>query len=259
MEELESRQEPELADESPIDETLRITMPEPEVAIESDRHLMAATEALIFASTEPLTEIQLVSALGSSVAGRMVDIVRDLNFEYEREGRAFEILHVAGGYLFFTRRDYSGILRKLFTERSRTRLSRAGLETLAVVAFRGPVTRSEIDEIRGVDSGGVLRTLLDRRLVSVKGRANMLGRPLLYETTPEFLKHFGLSDLSDLPRDSELLREWGQLQSGSESSRTPPQPPDLAFNEIDHTNGHENNAPELPPDGEIGNQKDANP
>jgi segregation and condensation protein B len=108
--------------------------------------------------------------------------------------------------------------------RARTRLSRAALETLAVVAYRGPVTHAEIDEIRGVDCGGVLRTLLDRRLVAVKGRAQVLGRPLLYETTPEFLKHFGLSDLSDLPRDSELLREWGQPRNIEEP--VPAEPPE---------------------------------
>ncbi|MFZ5434061.1 MAG: SMC-Scp complex subunit ScpB [Calditrichota bacterium] len=181
--------------------------------IENEQFLKSATEALIFASPEPLTETNYIAALGKRAAEKLPGIVLELNLDYEREGRAFEILHVAGGYQFFTRRDYSGVLRKLFAERARTRLSRAALETLAVVAFRGPVTRAEIDEIRGVDCGGVLRTLLDRRLVAVKGRANVLGRPLLYETTPEFLKHFGLADLSDLPRDSELLREWGQPRS----------------------------------------------
>ncbi|MDD5087437.1 MAG: SMC-Scp complex subunit ScpB [bacterium] len=183
--------------------------------------LKGATEALIFASTEPLTESQYAAALGKRHASRLGEIVRELNMDYEREGRAFEILHVAGGYQFFTRRDYSGVLRKLFVERARTRLSRAALETLAVVAFRGPVTRGEIDEIRGVDSGGVLRTLLDRRLIAIRGRAQVIGRPLLYETTPDFLKHFGLADLSELPQDSELLREWGQHRDQGESGVTP--------------------------------------
>jgi segregation and condensation protein B len=197
--------------ESPVDLT-----PEDESA-EDSRFLLSATEALIFSSTEPLTATQHVAALGQAVKGKLEEFVQELNREYERDGRAFEIIAVAGGFQFFTRRDYSGVLRKLFVERARTKLSRAALETLAVVAFRGPVTRAEIDEIRGVDSGGVLRTLLDRRLVAVRGRANILGRPLLYVTTPEFLKHFGLADLSDLPRDSELLREWGQARSIDES------------------------------------------
>jgi segregation and condensation protein B len=186
------------------------------------RFLLASTEALIFSSTEPLTESQHVAALGPGVKGRLTEFVKELNDEYERQGRGFEILSVAGGYQYFTRREYSGVLRKLFLERARARLSRAALETLAVVAFRGPVTRAEIDEIRGVDSGGVLRTLLDRHLVAVRGRAKVLGRPLLYETTPEFLKHFGLSDLSELPRDSELLREWGQPRAIEEPALEQP-------------------------------------
>lgn len=194
---------------------------------DNGRFLKAAAEALIFAGTEPLTESQLIAALGDRAKGELAHIVAELNYEYERDGRAFEILHVAGGYQFFTKRDYSGVIRRLSAVRARTRLSRAALETLAVVAYRGPVTRAEIDEIRGVDCGGVLRTLLDRRLVNVKGRANVLGRPLLYETTPEFLKHFGLSDLSDLPRDSELLREWGQARAIEEpvAADQPPEDP----------------------------------
>jgi len=198
--------------ESPLPEDAELPLDVEPVGIPDDngRFLKAAAEALIFASAEPLTESQLTAALGARVKGELPRIVAELNYEYQRVGRAFEILAVAGGYQFFTRRDFSGVLRRLSLARARTRLSRAALETLAVVAYRGPVTHAEIDEIRGVDCGGVLRTLLDRRLLAVKGRAQVLGRPLLYETTPEFLKHFGLSDLSDLPRDSELLREWGQ-------------------------------------------------
>jgi segregation and condensation protein B len=205
--------------ESPLPEDAELPLDIEPVGIPDDngRFLKAATEALIFASAEPLTESQLTAALGARVKGELPRIVAELNYEYQRDGRAFEILAVAGGYQFFTRRDFSGVLRRLSLARARTRLSRAALETLAVVAYRGPVTHAEIDEIRGVDCGGVLRTLLDRRLLAVKGRAQVLGRPLLYETTPEFLKHFGLSDLSDLPRDSELLREWGQPRNIEET------------------------------------------
>jgi segregation and condensation protein B len=174
--------------------------------------LKGVTESMMFSSREPLTEAQYNSVIGHRGKGKLTEFVKQLNLEYEQTGRAFEILFVAGGYQFFTRPDYSGALKKLSVERNRSRVSRAALETLAVVAFRGPVTRLEIDEIRGVDSGGVLRTLLDRHLVAVKGRANVVGKPLLYETTAEFLKHFGLSSLTDLPRDSELTREWGRLQ-----------------------------------------------
>ena len=221
---------------------------------EDGQFLKAATEALIFASTEPLTESQYAAAMGKRHASRLTEIVQELNIDYEREGRAFEILHVAGGFQFFTRRDYSGVLRKLFVERARTRLSRAALETLAVVAFRGPVTRGEIDEIRGVDSGGVLRTLLDRRLITIRGRANVIGRPLLYETTPDFLKHFGLSDLAELPRDSELLREWGQRRDEEDSRASSiGAEPEVTATAID------NGRPAPNPAEETVSEKDANP
>jgi segregation and condensation protein B len=248
------------ADPEPAVEEMRISFSPEDELDEEYRALRAATEALIFSSIEPLTDGQLVAALGDRVKGKLGDFVRDLNVEYERDGRAFEILPVAGGYQFFTRRDFSGVLRKLFVERARTRLSRAALETLAVVAFRGPVTRAEIDEIRGVDSGGVLRTLLDRHLVAVRGRANVIGRPLLYETTPEFLKHFGLSDLSDLPRDSELLREWGQPRAIDET--IPDQPAEFPLTDSADTivNSESENdraaADEIP--GESEPEKDIN-
>jgi segregation and condensation protein B len=225
---------------------------------DNGRFLKSATEALIFASAEPLTEGQLVAALGESVKGELPRIVSELNFEYERDGRAFEILPVAGGYQFFTRRDYSGVIRRLSAVRARARLSRAALETLAVVAYRGPVTRAEIDEIRGVDCGGVLRTLLDRRLVAVKGRAHVVGRPLLYETTPEFLKHFGLSDLSDLPRDSELLREWGQARNIEEPVLTEP-PENPAQTDILFTDDQGNGRMPAPSVEENEPEKDTNP
>jgi segregation and condensation protein B len=186
--------------------------------------------------------------------------VQELNDEYERQGRGFEILTVAGGFQYFTKREFSGVLRKLFLERARARLSRAALETLAVVAFRGPVTRAEIDEIRGVDSGGVLRTLLDRHLVAVRGRAKVLGRPLLYETTPEFLKHFGLSDLSELPRDSELLREWGQPRAIEEPVlEQPPAEDDTEVLELSLSNGQGNSPEDEQPAEETDTEKDIAP
>jgi segregation and condensation protein B len=189
-----------------------------QTAEERHAHLKSVAEALIFATQEPLTEAQFLAVAGKRAKGKLAGLVEELNADYEQEGRAFEILHVAKGYQYFTRTEFSPILRKLFAERSRTRLSRAALETLAVVAFRGPVTRGEIDEIRGVESGGVLRTLLDRRLIMVKGRAEVIGRPMLYETTDEFLHHFGLASLNDLPKHHELTREWGELQQAVEEA-----------------------------------------
>ena len=233
----------ELREVEPVEEPAPVDTEAQQRADEDYRFLKAAAEALVFASLEPLTEDQFVAAIGAKHRGKLDGLVQELNRDYEREGRAFEILHVARGYQFFTRQDFSGLLRRVFAERAKSRVSHAALETLAVVAYRGPVTRAEIDEIRGVDSGGVLRTLLDRRLIEVQGRAQVIGRPLLYQTTTEFLKHFGLSDLSDLPRDSELSREWGQLRA-SEPTGTEETPimegfavdPDALPD--DATNGH---------------------
>lgn len=184
--------------------------------IVTEENLKAVAEALIFSSAEPLTETQFVATVGDIGREMLPQLVNELNSEYEKQGRAFEILHIAGGYQFFSRTEYATLIQKLLAERSKTRLSRAALETLAIVAFRSPVTRTEIDEIRGVDSGGVLRTLLDRRLITVRGRQKSLGRPFLYEITPEFLRHFGLADLSELPRNGELAREWGPAEKKEE-------------------------------------------
>ena len=177
----------------------------------TEENLKSIAEALIFASMEPLTEAQFIATVGDIGRERLSSLVVELNADYEREGRAFEILPISGGYQFFTRKDYKSFIQKLLAERSKARLSRAALETLAIVAYRSPVTRTDIDDIRGVDSGGVLRTLLDRRLIAVRGRQ------FLYETTPEFMRHFGLADLSELPRDGELAREWGPAEKKEET------------------------------------------
>ncbi|MBU1706818.1 SMC-Scp complex subunit ScpB [bacterium] len=183
----------------------------------TEENLKQIAEALIFASTEPLTEAQFIATVGDIGREMLPSLVVELNADYEREGRAFEILSISGGFQFFTRKDYNFFIQKLLAERSKTRLSRAALETLAIVAYRSPVTRIDIDDIRGVDSGGVLRTLLDRRLITVRGRQKGLGRPFLYETTPEFMQHFGLADLTELPRDGELAREWGPAEKKEET------------------------------------------
>ena len=179
------------------------------------RRRMLQLEALLLASTEPLTEASFTTAVGKRAGSKIAELVAALNLEYEAQQRSFEILPVAGGYMLFTRPEHGDMIRRFLEEKARTRLSRAALESLAVIAFRGPVTRVDIDEIRGVDSGGVLRNLLDRRLIRVKGRAELVGRPLLYEITDEFLKYFGVTSVADLPRHAELTRELGELRSAA--------------------------------------------
>lgn len=127
-----------------------------------------------------------------------------LNAQYESTGRSFRIERVAGGYRVMTLPAFAGVVAALTRERDAARLSRASVETLAIIAYRQPITRAELESIRGVACGEVLRSLMERRLVTIKGRAEVLGRPILYGTTRQFLDHFGLASLADLPTLAEL-------------------------------------------------------
>lgn len=161
-------------------------------------------EALLFASETPLSAAELARADAGFDEEIVERLVAELRAEYEREGRAFDIFEIAGGYQILTRPEFGPLLDQFHTVPVSSRLSAPALETLAIIAYRQPVGRAEIEEIRGVGAGGVLRTLQERGLVDVVGRAETLGRPLLYGTTPEFLGHFGFRSLADLPRPDEL-------------------------------------------------------
>ncbi len=170
-------------------------------------------EALLFATDEPLSLRQLIDihALIAEKEPRrkvttevLLDIMEKLNAEYEQAGRAFRIVKIAGGYQFATRPEYGVWLGAMVKEKSKRKLSVFALESLAVIAYKQPVTKPEIEAIRGVNADYVLRTLLERNLVSIVGRAATPGRPLLYGTTKDFLKHFGINDLSDLPKPREI-------------------------------------------------------
>ncbi|MCJ7812516.1 SMC-Scp complex subunit ScpB, partial [bacterium] len=152
---------------------------------------------------------EFVEETSLSEIGKAID---ELNWEYMKTNRSFHIIHVAGGYQMVTRESYSQWVRKLFQKRSRSKLSQAALETLSMIAFKQPVARSEIVGIRGVNCDGVLQTLLERKLVTIAGRSDGPGRPLLYATTKEFLRYFGVNELSDLPKPKEIeeiLKESG--------------------------------------------------
>jgi segregation and condensation protein B len=127
-----------------------------------------------------------------------------LNQQYEGTTRSFRIIEIAGGYQFATRSDYAEYVARLFKEKSRRRLSSASLETLAIVAYKQPVTKADIENIRGVNCDEVLKALLEKNLVTITGRSEAVGRPLLYGTTTDFLRHFGLHSLGDLPRPREI-------------------------------------------------------
>jgi segregation and condensation protein B len=163
-------------------------------------------EALLFASDSPIEpeRIQEVLDLESKEAAR--ELVNDLVRRLEAEGRALHIVEAGGGFRLVTRPEVAPWLVKLQRSKTRSRLSRPALETLAIIAYRQPVSRPEVDSIRGVNSEGVLDSLLDRRMIRITGRKDSPGRPFLYETTREFLVAFGLRDPSDLPKvEGELV------------------------------------------------------
>ncbi|HET6233038.1 MAG TPA: SMC-Scp complex subunit ScpB [Longimicrobiaceae bacterium] len=161
-------------------------------------------EALLFASQAPLSAEDLARAEEGLDEQRVEEAVAELRAEYEREERAFAVFEVAGGWQLLTRPEYAPVLERFDTVPAASRLSAPALETLAIIAYRQPVGRAEVEEIRGVGAGGVLKTLQERGLVEVVGRGEGLGRPLLYGTTPFFLQHFGFRTIDDLPRSEEL-------------------------------------------------------
>lgn len=161
-------------------------------------------EALLFASQAPLSAAELARADEGLDEERVEEALAELRAEYEREERAFGLFEVAGGWQLLTRPEFAPVLERFDTVPAASRLSAPALETLAIIAYRQPVGRAEVEEIRGVGAGGVLRTLLERDLVEVVGRGEGLGRPLLYGTTHYFLQHFGFRSIADLPRPEEL-------------------------------------------------------
>jgi len=160
-------------------------------------------EALILASSEPIPLARLAKLIPRCTPSKARDLVDELNAEYIAQQRAFEICEIAGGYQMRTHSDFSSYLQQLQNTRP-LRLSNAALETLAIVAYRQPLTRAEVENVRGVDAGPVMRSLLERKLVKLAGHREVPGRPMLYATTKRFLELFGLSDLKDLPTLREL-------------------------------------------------------
>lgn len=159
--------------------------------------LEAALECLLFASGEPALITDLARALETdsiTVEGAL----RSLQISLQERGSGLQLLRIAGGWQLATRAEYAETVARLLT-RASGKLSRASMETLAIIAYRQPITAPEMEAIRGVSVGGVLKTLLDRRLIREAGRKMALGRPMLYETTPDFLHYFGIADLAQLP------------------------------------------------------------
>ena len=160
-------------------------------------------EALLFAAPVPVSSSRLCEIAGCA-PDTLNQAIEQLNREYESAGRAYRIHRVAQGLQLYTLSEYAPWVRQLFKAQRATRLSRAGLETLAIIAYRQPVTKPEVEQLRGVDSTAPILTLLERRLVMLAGRAHKPGNPFLYRTSKEFLRYFGLADLDHLPSRDEL-------------------------------------------------------
>lgn len=172
--------------------------------------LSSVIESLIFASPEPISEEKIceVIAKGEESLGLETDavdpFVEKLNQRYEENGLAFRIDYVGGGYTFSTKKRYEPWLSIFQHENAYRKLSQSAIETLAIVAYKQPVTKPEVDDIRGVDSGYILRQLLEKVLIEVSGRLDAPGKPLLYRTTKHFLKHFGINSIDELPKPREI-------------------------------------------------------
>lgn len=158
-------------------------------------------ESLLFVSDKPLLNREIKAVIKDELTEniKVEDILKEMQQEYLELNRAFELKFVADGWTFATKPEYSNWIKKLLKEKTILKLSPSAMEVLAIIAYKQPITRAEIDNVRGVDSGGVIDTLTDRKFIKIVGRKETLGRPLLYGTTQEFLRHFGLSHLSELP------------------------------------------------------------
>ncbi|MBN1503890.1 MAG: SMC-Scp complex subunit ScpB [Candidatus Eisenbacteria bacterium] len=166
--------------------------------------LKFVVEAMLFAAESPLTVGEVLELVEGVTREDVTEALAELSREYDTLPHAFKLMHVGGGYQVCTREEYSFWLDRLKSAKRKAKLSRAALETAAIVAYKQPVTKLEVESIRGVDSGATLHTLLERGLVTIRGRAKGPGRALLYGTTREFLLHFGLNELEELPKLSEL-------------------------------------------------------
>ncbi len=177
--------------------------PEPEIEIETT--VESVIEAVLFASDEALTPARIAGIVETDVK-QVREHIESLNARYEANNAAFRIERIAGGYQMLTLSPYNHWLRKLLRVRSDSKLSPAALETLAIVAYKQPVIRADIEAIRGVAAGEVLRSLMYKGLIKIVGRAEVLGRPMLYGTTRKFLEVFGLNSIRDLPKVEELKK-----------------------------------------------------
>ena len=168
-----------------------------------ESEIKSIIEALLFASPEPLTQAK-ANGIFSPTSPNLKKVIEELNSQYISENHSFEIRHVAGGYQLVSKDIYEPYIRKMLSKSGRISLSTASMDCLSIIAYKQPISRYEIEAIRGVDSSGVLKTLLNKNIIKIKGRGTGPGRPLLYQTTNVFLEYFGINRLSDLPKLKEI-------------------------------------------------------
>ncbi len=183
-------------------------------------------EAVLFASDVPVGLPVLAQVLGDRSAPEVRALLAEMAASYESGERGIVLSEIAGGFQILSRKECAPWVEQMLRSRRKIRLSKPALESLAIVAYKQPITKVEIDSIRGVDSAGVLHTLLERNLVTIKGRSKGVGRPLLYSTTQEFLSYMGINELTDLPELKELaplLEERERLSEGDQAEDAPPE------------------------------------
>ncbi len=187
-----------------------------------DRDILRVVEALLFVSDKPLTIAEISGVLEDEESARVIEVLRQLQESYETQQRGLRLTEVAGGYQLTTHPDCAPWLKRLYRQTHAERLSTPSLETLAIIAYRQPISRPEMEAIRGVNVDGVIRTLLDKRLIRIAGRKDAPGRPVLYGTTREFLQYFGLNALDELPQLDEVRppHDIGATPTTSGSSRS---------------------------------------
>jgi segregation and condensation protein B len=198
------------------------------------RELKAILEAVLFVSPEPVPVARLMSILGTVSKAEVVQALGILTHDLDQDGRGIQLVQIAGGYRLVTKQEYGPWLKRMDKAKATQKLSRSALESLAIIAYKQPLVRSEIEEIRGVETSGVLRTLCERKLVRIVGRKDVPGRPIMYGTTKFFLEHFGLHDLSQLPP----LREFKEL-GDSEQALLPIEDESLEVVETSETSSSE--------------------
>jgi segregation and condensation protein B len=226
-------------------------LPTPDSAIPSPPPLdpNQVIEALLFAADAPV-KLDRLAELAEVPPETVRAVIDRLNANYQETGRTFRVQRVAQGFQLYTMPDYAEFVRRLYQHQYTHRLSHAALEVLAIVAYKQPVTRPEVEQLRGVDCSGPLVTLLERRLIATYGRASRPGNPFLYRTTPEFLRYFGLAGLEDLPRMEEIGEFLARRETGTDGSE-PEKGETLAaaapvdqFDSLAMDGGHRDAAPE---------------